>query len=132
MTQGLVNLCYTATSFAKASQQTLACRYANLDPVFPRHISDQFFISDMGVKLFRKHLFPELSADDTDGLDVALVPNFPCLNPTIRYVISETIFHLVKDDEEEYREVLLHLSSLVPYEISEIGKDCIFYYPNRR
>lgn len=100
--QGLANLCYTATSFAKASQQTLAC-------------------SDMGVKLFRKHLFPDLSADDIADLDRAIVPNFPCLNPTTRHVISETIFHLVKDDEEEYKDVLLHLSALVPYEITELG-----------
>jgi ubiquitin carboxyl-terminal hydrolase 34 len=78
----------------------------------------------MGVKLFRKHLFPDLSADDIADIDRAIVPNFPCLNPTTRHVISETIFHLVKDDEEEYKDVLLHLSALVPYEITELGNKC--------
>lgn len=76
----------------------------------------------MGVKLFRTQLFPDLSADDISDQDRALVPNFPCLNPTTRHIISETVFHLVKDDVEEYRDVLLHLSSLVSYEMTELGK----------
>jgi ubiquitin carboxyl-terminal hydrolase 34 len=41
-------------------------------------------------------------------------------------VISETIFHLVKDDEVEYRDVLLHLSALVPHEMTDIGNAYTF------
>jgi ubiquitin carboxyl-terminal hydrolase 34 len=80
----------------------------------------------MGVKLFRKHLFPDLSSDDIGDQDVPIIPSFPCLNPTTRQVISETIFHLVKDDEVEYRDVLLHLSALVPHEMTDIGNAYTF------
>ena len=71
--------------------------------------------------MFRKHLFPDLSDDSVSG-DRAIVPRFPFLNPTTRHVISETIFHLIKDDEEEYKNVLLLLGELVPYENTEEGK----------
>lgn len=44
------------------------------------------------------------------------------MNTTARHTISDTIFHLVKDNEEEYRAVMSELSSLVPYEGTDIGK----------
>lgn len=74
----------------------------------------------MGVKLFQKHLFPDLADDEVDHTR-SLVPSFPCMNTSIRHVISDTIFHLVKDDEEEYKNILLLLSYLVPYEMTELG-----------
>lgn len=117
ITQGLANLCYTAASFAKASQQSLSCRYAE-SPIL-LYITDSS--SAIGVELFKKHLFPDLSAYDTRDSELIIAPKIPLLNTVTRHIISETIFHLVKDDELEYRKILAQLSLLVPYHPSDEG-----------
>jgi hypothetical protein len=72
--------------------------------------------------LFRKHLFPELSIDGGDDDDnLTLTPTIPLLNTVTRQVMTETIFQLVKDDETQYREILMSLSTLVPYANIEDG-----------
>jgi len=96
--RGLSTLCNCAASFAKASQQPLTCR-------------------NLGYKLFKKHLFPEMttglgSEEDPPGSII------PLLDSVTRHKISETIFYLVKDDRLEYRRILTGLRDLVPYDLS--------------
>lgn len=96
---GLTQLLFCAASFAKASQQQLSC-------------------GPVAAKLFRKHLFPELSPDDDSKI---ITPKLPMLNPTTRHTLAETIYSLVKEDEAQYRVILEDLSSLVPYNSGEEG-----------
>lgn len=119
ITQGLANLCFTAASFAKASQQSLSCRYA--DPSLSLLLSLPDYVSTIGVELFKKHLFPDISLYDNHDARIVIAPKIPLLNTVTRHIISETIFHLVKDDEVEYRRILHLLHSLVPYENSDEG-----------
>ncbi len=80
------------------------------------------FVSVIGTKLFRKHLFPELSIDgDDDDDNLTLTPTIPLLNTVTRQLMTETVFQLVKDDETQYREILTNLSTLVPYANIEDG-----------
>jgi ubiquitin carboxyl-terminal hydrolase 34 len=80
------------------------------------------FLSAIGTKLFRKHLFPELSIDgDDDDDDLTLTATIPLLNTVTRQMMAETIFQLLKDDETQYREILTSLSTLVPYANIEDG-----------
>ncbi|RKF63805.1 putative ubiquitin hydrolase [Golovinomyces cichoracearum] len=90
--QGLGRILHYATSVAESAQQSLSC-------------------SHIGTKLFRKHLFPEISCiKDTSSL-----PNIPLLNSKTRNILAETVFFLIKDDETEYCNVLLTMDSLLPY-----------------
>jgi ubiquitin carboxyl-terminal hydrolase 34 len=98
--QGLSHLLFCAASFAKASQQRLSC-------------------GAIGTKLFRKHMFPELSLDNDE--DDIISPSLPLLNPATRCTLSETIFSLIKDDEIQYKAVLQELLALVPYEKIDDG-----------
>ncbi len=68
--------------------------------------------STLGTNLFRQHLFPELSIGEDDKY---LIPRIPLLNPTTRRTMSDTIYFLVKDDEEQYKALLMQLSQLVPH-----------------
>ncbi|CZT00238.1 related to DFFRY protein [Rhynchosporium graminicola] len=97
--QGLTFMIFYATSFTKASQKTLSC-------------------SILGAQLFREHLFPELSIDEEDE---ELVAKVPLLNPTTRRTLAETVYFLVKDDEVQYRALLLELSRLVPHVDTDDG-----------
>ncbi|KAH6712037.1 ubiquitin C-terminal hydrolase-like protein [Leptodontidium sp. MPI-SDFR-AT-0119] len=90
--QGLTIMVFYATSFTKASQKTLSC-------------------STLGTELFRRHLFPELSNEEEDEEVVAQIP---LLNPQTRRTLAETVYFLVKDDEVQYKALLLELSRLVP------------------
>ncbi|TAQ90895.1 hypothetical protein B7494_g771 [Chlorociboria aeruginascens] len=99
--QGLTNLMYCATSFAKASQQQLSC-------------------STLGPRLFRKHLFPRLSIDDhRSRRDYNSVPRIPLLNTVARHTLAETIYFLVKDNRTEYNAVLELLLDIVPHDTNE-------------
>jgi ubiquitin carboxyl-terminal hydrolase 34 len=91
---GLTHLLFCAASFAKASQQRLAC-------------------SAIGTELFRTHMFPELSLDN-DDLDV-ISPTLPLLNAATRHTLADAIYFLVKDDEMQYKAILAALLQLVPY-----------------
>jgi ubiquitin carboxyl-terminal hydrolase 34 len=44
-----------------------------------------------------------------------LTPRIPVLNPATRNIMAEMVYFLVKDDETQYRAILVHLSALVPY-----------------
>jgi ubiquitin carboxyl-terminal hydrolase 34 len=59
--------------------------------------------------------------DDDDDEDEIIVPRIPLLNPVTRRILAETIFYLVKDDEAQYRAILLQLTALVPYAAIEDG-----------
>lgn len=72
--------------------------------------------------MFRQHLFPDLSVDDDeDDEDEIIVPRIPLLNPLTRRTLAETIFYLVKDDEAQYKAILVLLTALVPYAAIEDG-----------
>lgn len=73
------------------------------------------------MKLFRKHLFPELSQDVFEHDDDVIEPRIPLLNSMSRHTISETIFYLIKDDEVQYRKLLALMHDLVPYDLVEDG-----------
>ncbi|KAG0647567.1 Ubiquitin-specific-processing protease 34 [Hyphodiscus hymeniophilus] len=88
---GLANLLYWATSFAKGSKKALTT-------------------SNIGLDLFRELLFPDLSVGEVDS------PRIPLLNTVTRQLVAETIYFLVKDDEEEYRTLLSYSLHLVPYD----------------
>lgn len=90
--QGLSIMVFYATSFTKASQKTLSC-------------------STLGTQLFRQHLFPELSIEEDNQ---ALVARIPLLNSSTRRTLAETVYFLVKDDEVQYKALLLELARLVP------------------
>jgi ubiquitin carboxyl-terminal hydrolase 34 len=49
------------------------------------------------------------------------VPRIPLLNPLTRRTLAETIFYLVKDDEAQYKAILVLLTALVPYAAIEDG-----------
>ena len=73
----------------------------------------------LGPELFRKHLFPAISTeilDDNSDDDQLIVPRIPLLNSVTRHIIAETIFFLVKDDQEQYRAILGDLVQLVQYD----------------
>jgi len=96
--RGLSTLCNCAASFAKASQQHLTCR-------------------KLGYKLFKKHLFPEMTTGLGSGED-SPEPVIPLLDSVTRHKISETIFYLVKDDRIEYQRILTGLHDLLPYDLT--------------
>jgi ubiquitin carboxyl-terminal hydrolase 34 len=52
----------------------------------------------------------------------AIVPRIPLLNPVTRQTIAETIYFLVKDDEQQYLAVVAAMAGLVPYVPGEEGK----------
>ncbi|KAG9232040.1 ubiquitin C-terminal hydrolase-like protein [Amylocarpus encephaloides] len=95
--QGLVNLLYCATCFAKASQQPLSC-------------------SAIGSRLFRVHMFPEIHLSQDSDDEQAFAPSIPLLNPMTRCTMSEAIFILVKDDSHQYDKILRYLKNLVSYD----------------
>ncbi|KAK0118696.1 hypothetical protein ONS96_011784 [Cadophora gregata f. sp. sojae] len=97
--QGLSIMVFYATSFTKASQKTLSC-------------------STLGTQLFRQHLFPELSIEEENH---ELVARIPLLNPSTRRTLAETVYFLVKDDEVQYKALLLELSRLVPHVDTDDG-----------
>ncbi|KAK2624650.1 hypothetical protein QTJ16_005843 [Diplocarpon rosae] len=91
--QGLTTMVFCATSFTKASQRSLSQ-------------------NTLGIELFRQHLFPELSIVEGNETITARIP---LLNPSTRRTLAETVYFLVKDDEEQYHDLLLELFRLVPY-----------------
>ncbi|KAF8857285.1 ubiquitin C-terminal hydrolase-like protein [Acephala macrosclerotiorum] len=95
---GLANLLLSAAQRAKSSRQTLTC-------------------GSIGTKLFKTHLFPELSVEQQDVIKTSI----PLLNPVTRQTLAETIYFLVKDDEREYLKVVSLMAELVPYERSDEG-----------
>ncbi|RDL38126.1 Cysteine proteinase [Venustampulla echinocandica] len=95
--QGLTNLLLCATSFAKASQQSMSC-------------------SSIGTQLFQKHLFPATHLAESYDNDTAFLPRIPLLNPITRHAMSETVFSLVKDNPVQYEIILKNISDLVPYD----------------
>jgi ubiquitin carboxyl-terminal hydrolase 34 len=54
--------------------------------------------------------------DDNSDDDHIIEPRIPLLNSVTRHTIAETIFFLVKDDEEQYRAILVDLMRLVQYD----------------
>ena len=104
---GLANLLYCAASFAKASQQPLSARQV---PLMPCSWNPAECLSNVGLDLLRKHLFPELSFGEVAK------PRIPLLNNLTRQLIAETVYFLVKDDKEQYERVSLYLAQLVPYD----------------
>jgi len=78
--------------------------------------------SELGTGLFQKHLFPELYEDHIDDGDRLIVPKIPLQNTMTRRLMAETIFFLVKEDEQQYRAILNLLENLVPYDPNEEGK----------
>ncbi|CAG8979171.1 hypothetical protein HYALB_00000306 [Hymenoscyphus albidus] len=94
---GLANLIFSAASFAKASQQSLAS-------------------GAIGCQIFRKHLFPETHLNYQPRSDETLLPNIPLLNSLTRQIMSEAVFLLVKDDEKQYKLLLGYLLELVSYD----------------
>lgn len=91
---GLTHLLCSAVAFAKASEQPLSCGM-------------------IGTNLFRKHMFPALSLDNEDGH--VITPVLPLLNASTRHLLTDVIFHLVKEDETEFKALLTALSHLAPY-----------------
>ncbi len=81
------------------------------------------YYSNVGLDLLREHLFPGLSTGHIAQLRV------PLLNTTTRQLIAETIFLLVKDDEKRYREILIFLSELVPYDAKVEDGAFLLYLP---
>jgi ubiquitin carboxyl-terminal hydrolase 34 len=68
--------------------------------------------SELGPQLFQKHLFPEFHEEDIK----LITPKIPLLNTTTRRTMAETIFFLVKDDEQQYKRILELLGHLVLYD----------------
>ena len=75
--------------------------------------------SAFGVELFRKYLFPDLSTNDEEN-DL-IEPSMPLLNQLTRQTLADAILALVMDDPTQYRDILIILSSLVPYAAIEDG-----------
>ena len=107
---GLANLFYWATSFAKGSQKRLTTRYIPGVYTLSKTGESSDSFSNIGLDLLRKQLFPELSTEEVTN------PRVPLLNTMTRQLIAETIYFLVKDDEEQYKDTLVYCASLVPYE----------------
>ncbi len=76
--------------------------------------------SIIGTRIFRKHLFPELSMNDDDD-EYIIDPELPLLNHMTRRILAESIFFLVKDDEAQYKAILHSMAELVPYSLVEDG-----------
>ena len=83
--------------------------------------SDTF--SQIGVDLLREYMFPELSSGEL------VTPRIPLMNTMTRQLIAETIYFLVKDNEDEYKEVLLYLSQLVPYDANPKAEGMYLFRP---
>lgn len=83
--------------------------------------------STLGTELFRRHLFPELSNEEEDEEVVAQIP---LLNPQTRRTLAETVYFLVKDDEVQYKALLLELSRLVPNVDTDDGMFRTEHFPN--
>jgi ubiquitin carboxyl-terminal hydrolase 34 len=64
---------------------------------------------------------------DEDEDDI-IVPRIPLLNPLTRRTLTETIFYLVKDDEAQYRNILVQLTVLVPYAAIEDGMSILIIW----
>ena len=84
--------------------------------------------SNLGLKLFKKHLFPELTPTDASARSYEIVPQIPLLDPFTRSKISETVFYLVKDDKKEYKQVFKALEHLVEYTVSHPSDDSPYAY----
>lgn len=97
VSRGLSNLLYWCTSFSKASEHSIAP-------------------NELGIQLFTKHLFPELS--DTE--DERLIPeSTPVLNTITRRYLSDTIVNLTRDDLGQYKEIMGLMEELAPYDQRE-------------
>jgi len=97
VSRGLSNLLYWCTSFSKASEHSIAP-------------------NELGIQLFTKHLFPELS--DTE--DEHLIPeSTPVLNTITRRYLSDTIVNLTRDDVGQYKEIMGLMEELAPYDQRE-------------
>lgn len=96
VTRGLVNLLKHAVSTTKEYEQKLSC-------------------GNLGVKLFKRHLFPPASTNEDVREDGLIVQKIPLLNSITRKTMGETIFALVKNDINKYTEILHLLLDVLPY-----------------
>ncbi|KAI9641472.1 hypothetical protein NHQ30_010279 [Ciborinia camelliae] len=97
VTQGLANLLHYAVTTMKQSGQKLSC-------------------GNLGVELFKKHLFPTLSTEEDVGRDGLLAQKIPLINSRTRNTLGETVLALVKDDILQYKEILQLLVDVAPYD----------------
>lgn len=74
------------------------------------------FNSTLAVKIFTKHLYPELSISDDDE---TTIESLPLLNTGTRNLMADIIIFLTKDDRQQYQDIVELLAALVPYNTAE-------------